>query len=185
MKATLHRILFLLLCSFSSYGQVEINPYLGVLTGDRQIDLVQPADDVFTYTGDRLLLGADVLFGAGNLAPLVGLSYQFSRYETEQAPAFDYGHLRLPLGLAYRLLPADLDLNVVLTVAVAPGLSLGDDRTETVTFDQSTIDWAGRGAVTLYLDLFTVGIQCMRGFSASGTTQELATYLGLTAGARF
>ena len=166
-------------------AQVELNPYVGLITGDRSVDLVQPTDDVFTYTGDRWHLGVDALFGAGQLAPLVGLSYRMSSYESEQAASFDSGRLRLPVGVAYRLLAADFDINLVLSAAVAPGLALGDERTETVILFDNDIDWRGRAAATFYLGSITLGLQYGQTLSAPTHTFGPDNDFTLTLGTRF
>ena len=163
-------------------AQVELNPYVGLITGDRTVDLVQPTDGVFTYEGNRWQLGVDALFGAGQWAPLAGLSYRMSGYESGQAASFDYGRLRLPLGVAYRVLAADFDINLVLSAAVAPGLALGDDRTETVILVDNKVDWRGRSAATFYLGTVTLGLQygqtLFGSADALGQTNDFIVALG-------
>ena len=183
---------FLLTCLVAALAlatcsaQVELNPYVGLITGDRRVELIQPTDDVFVYEGNRLQLGVDALFGAGQLAPLAGLSYRMSSYESEQAAAsFDYGRLRLPLGLAYRVLAADFDINLVFSAAIAPGLALGDDRTETVLLVDNRVDWRGRGAATFYLGTVTLGLQYGRTLFGSADALGPTGDFVVTLGARF
>ncbi len=185
MRQFLLTYLFIVFATATGSAQVELNPYVGLITGDRTIDLVQPTDDIFTYEGDRWQLGIDALFGAGQLAPLVGLSYRMSSYESKQAASFDYGRLRLPLGLAYRVLAADFDINLVLSVAIAPGLALGDDRTETVILFENNIDWRGRAAATFYLGSVTLGLQYGQNVSSPENSFGPNGDFTLTLGARF
>ena len=166
-------------------AQVELNPYVGLITGDRRVELLQPTDGVFVYEGNRLQVGVDALFGAGQLAPLAGLSYRMSSYESEQAASFDYGRLRLPLGLAYRVLAADFDINLVLSAAVAPGLALGDERTETVLLVENKVDWRGRGTATFYLGAVTLGLQYGQTLFGSADALGQTNDFVVTLGARF
>ena len=185
MKHFLLTSLLAILTAATGCAQIEFNPYVGLITGDRTVDVVQPNDEVFSYKGDRLQLGIDALFGAGQLAPLVGLSYRTNSYDSEQAASINYARLRLPLGLAYRVLAADFDINLVLSAAIAPGLALGDERTETVVLRENSIDWLGRGGATLYLGSITLGLQYGVVLSANDHPLGRDNDFALTLGARF
>lgn len=178
-------LLPLLLLAFGTLSaQVEWHPYAGLVTGDRAVTLTEPDDALTTYTGDRLLVGADLLFGGRSLAPLVGVAYQPNTYVTRDGDrSFAYHHLQLPLGVAYRLLPADLDLNLLLTAAIAPGLRLGDKDTETVLLDDKAIAWMGRGGIVLCIYSATLGVQYRHQLN-TGLPQRSGAW-ALTAGLRF
>ena len=176
--------LTMLLTASTLWGQLEFTPYLGVVLGDRAVLITEPLDELTAYTGDRLLLGADVLFGGGALAPLVGVAFQPNSYVSADGTRdFRYHHLQLPLGLAYRLLPADLDLNLLLTAALGPGLRLGDESTGTVLLDDAGVAWMGRGGILLYIYSATVGVQYRHQLN-TGLPQRSGQW-AVTAGLRF
>ncbi len=125
-----------------------------------------------------------MLVGAGQLAPLAGLVYRPNSYESGAGEVFNYGQISLPLGLAYRILTADLDINLVLHAAVVPGFAFGDDTVAGNTIDHG-LDWRGRGGVTLYLGTLTLGGQYLHGFAEDGLPGGRSGTFVLTLGGRF
>ncbi|MBB4079304.1 hypothetical protein GGR28_001924 [Lewinella aquimaris] len=146
---------FWLIFTAPAFAQIEVNPYIGLATGSQEVQLPGPTDIFETYTGDHLLAGVDLLFGAGQLAPLAGIAYRPNTYENQAGRAYSDHRLSLPLGAAYRILAADFDLNLVFHAAVVPGMFWGDDPAG----DDRGVDWAARGGLTLYLGTVTVGGQ--------------------------
>ncbi len=165
-------------------AQLELNPYFGLATGDQAVTLPSANDAPVSYAGDRFLLGVDVLVGAGQLAPLAGLVYRPNSYENEAGDVFNYGHISLPLGLAYRMLAADFDVNLVLHAAIVPGLAFGDDAVAGSAIDHG-LDWRGRGGVTLYLGTLTLGGQYRYAFGQDRLPQGRSGTFVLTLGGRF
>ena len=175
--------LFLLLFGPLS-AQVEWNPYVGLLTGDREVYNTSALDVVNVYTGDRLLLGADALIGSGQLAPLVGLSYQPNSFEDALRNTFDYHHLQLPLGVAYRLIDPSWDINLLLSAAAAPRLTFGDESVREVLGDDG-VNWLGRGGVTLFIDFVSLGFQYQYKFRDPEPGHGPRAATAITLGARF
>ena len=165
-------------------AQLEFNPYLGLATGKESIQLTAPNDAVNTYHADRFMLGLDVLIGARKLAPLVGIQYHPSTYESGTAAGFRYDRITLPVGLAYRVLEADFDINIVFHAAVAPGLTWGDGEAAGMEIDQG-FNWSARGGATLYLGTVTLGAQFVRHLPADGYRRLRAGTFMVTLGARF
>ncbi|MGB3801627.1 MAG: hypothetical protein WA952_17555 [Lewinella sp.] len=162
-------------------GQLEVNPYVGLFSGDNQLTLIGPTDGVDVYDAQRFAVGLDVLFGAGQLAPSAGVLFRPGRYESSTAETFSQHRLQVPLGLAYRVIAPDWDINLVPSLAVVPGFTFGDGPE-----GNDPISWSGRGGVRLYLDWFTVGVHYFRTFTdtfAVGEHQEGRVLY--TVGARF
>ena len=157
--STLLPFLFLLTVAAAGRAQVEYNPYVGLFSGDNRIELLGPTDGVDVYEGPRYAFGADFLFGAGQLAPSAGILFRPGRYESTTAASFTRHRLHLPLGLAYRVIAPDWDINLVPSLAVVPGLILGDGVGE-----ERRLDWGARAGIRLYLDWATVGVHYFRGF---------------------
>ncbi|PPK88541.1 hypothetical protein CLV84_1509 [Neolewinella xylanilytica] len=162
-------------------AQLEYHPYFGLFSGDAQISLIGDDDGVDVFDGQRYAVGLDVLVGAGQLAPSVGLLFRPGRYESPTAEPFSRHRLQLPLGLAYRVLPPAFDINLVPSVAIIPGLALGDGVGE----DRS-VDWSGRIGIRLCIDWFTCGAHYFRTFTDPfpGGEHEAGRVL-YTVGARF
>ena len=152
-------LLSLLATAATGRAQIEYNPYVGLFSGDNRIELVGPTDGVDVFEGQRYAVGADFLFGAGQLAPSAGILFRPGRYESTTAESFTRHRLQLPLGLAYRVIAPDWDINLVPSVAVVPGLILGDGVGE-----ENGVHWSGRAGVRLYLDWATLGVHYFRGF---------------------
>ena len=154
--------LFCLLFGPALSAQIEYNPYAGILTGKERLRFTGPTDDVTVYESSDWVVGADLLFGSGQLAPLAGVFYRSGSYTAPGGEGLAYHRLHLPLGVAYRLLAPDFDINLVPSLAVAPGVVLGDD---TNLSNDPDIDWSGRAGAVLYLDFVTVGVDYLRSFT--------------------
>ena len=157
---TLPLLLLLSLLAASAIGraQIEFNPYVGLFSGGNRIELVGPTDGVDVYDGPQYAVGADFLFGAGQLAPSAGVLFRPGRYESPTAESFTRHRLHLPLGLAYRVIAPDWDINLVPSLAVVPGLILGDGVGE-----ERAVDWSARAGIRLYLDWASLGVHYFRG----------------------
>ncbi len=179
-------ILLVVLVGFTApaLAQLQVNPYVGLATGNQSVALATPTDGLENYAGDRLLVGVDVLAGAGQWAPLAGLVYRPTTYESDAGEVFNYGHIYLPLGIAYRLLAADFDINVLLHGALAPGISFGDGMASGTCIDHG-LNWLGRGGVTLYLGTVTLGGQFVHSFGEDGLIGSRGGTFVLTLGGRF
>lgn len=177
-------ILFLLLALRPAAAQIELNPYLGFSPGDDRLSLPATADNpAESFEGHRYFLGADALFGANQLAPLAGAVYVHQRYSGSGGTDFSYGRIQIPLGLAYRLLAPDFDINLVPSLAVVPGLNLG---TSAAPAFQRDLDVSLRAAVRLYLDDWTLGTQYWWNFTDHYPAgAETPAGWVLTAGMRF
>ncbi|THH40457.1 hypothetical protein [Neolewinella litorea] len=159
-------------------GQVEVNPYVGFVPGKDRLSTT--GGDL---KGSRYLLGIDALLGAGQLAPLGGLFYVQQRYEGGASGDFSYGRVHLPLGVAYRLLAPDFDLNLVPSLALAPGLTLGSDAAPDFMRE---LDWSLRAGARLYLDTVTVGVHYLLSLTDHYPEgKEDPAGVVLTLGARF
>ncbi|WP_116107455.1 hypothetical protein [Lewinella sp. IMCC34191] len=162
-------------------GQLELNPYVGLFSGENQLTLIGATDGLDIYDAQRYAVGLDVLFGAGQLAPTAGLLYRPGKYESRTAEDFTQHRLHVPLGLAYRVIAPDFDINLVPALAVVPGFRFGDGPAN----DQS-ISWSGRAGIRVYLDWFTLGVHYFRTFTDSFSTGEHREGRVLyTVGARF
>lgn len=160
------RIFFFLLlvgCAPRLTAQVEFNPYGGILTGRESLRFVGPTDAVTEYGGRDWIVGTDLLFGAGQLAPLAGLLYRSGSLDGPGGESFAYDRLYLPIGVGYKLLSPDFDINLVPTLAVAPGLVVNDG---TSFADDRSLTWNGRAGARLFLDFVSLGVDYLHDFSA-------------------
>jgi hypothetical protein len=146
-------------------AQVESHPYLGVSSTGRALQTVGPADAPLSLDTDQYLLGLDLHFGRRSLTPLAGLGYRLLTAEPGPDESLNYHVLSLPLGLAYRLLPADLDLNLVPHLALLPTYTWE-------TFDRGSagygLDVGLRTGVSAYLHWATLGVQYRYRFTGEG-----------------
>jgi hypothetical protein len=171
---TMIRLRLLILFGLCALGplhlcsQVEVHPYFGLLSTD--VDLIRTDESgvATAYPSDRLLAGIDAHFGRRSLTPLVGVGYRLLNYEVEGGdPDGDrsYHVLSLPIGMVYRLFPADLDLNLVPHLALHPTYTWE-------TFDRgsatSGLGWGLRTGVSVYIDWATVGLQYRYRFTDVG-----------------
>ncbi|NJB86509.1 hypothetical protein GGR26_002277 [Lewinella marina] len=155
-------LFFLALLSLSPLAaQVEVNPYIGYLLGEDRLT-VGEGGSVREFTGTRYAVGVDALLGARQLAPSGGLLYVHRKFSGDGGTDFSYGSVHLPLGLAYRVLPPDFDLNLVANLAVAPGWVAGGG---TAPGFEGNLDWSLRGGVRLYLDYVTLGVHYFGSFT--------------------
>ncbi|WP_116125096.1 hypothetical protein [Lewinella sp. IMCC34183] len=143
-------------------AQIEYNPYGGLLTGTERLTFVSPVDAVEVYESSDWVGGVDLLFGSGQWAPLAGVLYRAGSYDGPAGDGLAYHRLYVPLGVAYRLLTPDFDINLVPHVAIAPGLVLGDDTNLSTDPD---LHWNGRAGVRLYLDFVSLGVDYLRAFT--------------------
>ena len=181
MQATF--ILFLLgffLTAGPVAAQVEWHPYAGLFTGGRSVERVAGNDAVVVYEGQRTAVGLEAQFGAGQLTPFGGLLYRPGAYRTGTDAGFDYHRLHLPLGVGYRLLSPQFDINLFPSVAVVPGLAIGDAA------EGESLSWSGRFGAGLYLDWFTLSAYYWHDFTdALGGELPAGGRALLTLGARF
>ena len=143
-------LLVLLLTAGPAAAQIEWHPYAALFTGDRSVERGGGADAVVVYEGQRTALGLETQFGGGQLTPLAGVLYRPGSYRTGTDAGFDFHRLHLPLGLGYRLLSPQFDINIFPSVAVVPGLPFGD------AVEGDGLSWSGRFGAGLYLDWFTL-----------------------------
>ena len=150
--------MLLSLVAAAGRAQIEYNPYVGLFAGENRIELLGPTDGLDVYEGPQYAVGADFLFGAGQLAPSAGVLFRPGRYESTTAESFTRHRLQLPLGLAYRVIAPDWDINLVPSLTVVPGLILGDG-----VGSERTLNWSARAGIRLYLDWVSLGVHYFRG----------------------
>ncbi len=153
-------LVYLYAGSASCLAQIEVNPYLGIFSGGNELRLFNDNDGLDVYEGQQYAIGLDALFGAGHLAPTAGLLFRPGQFESETAESFTLHRLHLPLGLAYRVLAPDFDINLVPSAAIVPGLVFGEGGDL-----EHTLDWTARAGVRLYLDWFTLGAYYFKSFT--------------------
>lgn len=166
-------------------GQLEVYPYVGIVSGADNFWNVEPDDALTRYTHQGgYAVGVDVLVGARRLAPLIGLVYQTNRYDSPRGE-LDYNRALLPLGVAYRLRHPNTSFNLIASAAGVAGRVLDTDD-ELVDTIREGIQWNLRGGLVLTLDFITLSAHYYRGLS-NGTglenTQNDTFVLGL--GGRF
>ena len=173
-------LLLLFLGTVPAAAQIEWHPYVGLFTGDRSVERGSGNDATVVFEGQRLALGLETQFGSGQLTPFGGVLYRPGAYRTDGDAGFDFHRLHVPLGLGYRLLSPQFDINVFPSVAVVPGLSFGDAA------EGEGVSWSGRVGAGLYLDWFTLGLYYWRDFGDPlGGELPAGGRTLLTAGARF
>lgn len=173
-------LLFLFLVAGPAAAQIEWHPYAGLFTGDRSVRRVTGNDAVVVYEGQRTALGLEAQFGAGQLTPFGGLLYRPGAYRTGSDAGFDFHRLHLPVGLGYRLLSPQFDINLFPSAAVVPGLPFGDAT------EGERVGWSGRFGLGLYLDWFTLSAYYWHDFTEPlGGELPAGTRTLLTVGARF
>jgi hypothetical protein len=140
-------------------AQIEFHPYLGLSVQDVELRTTDAAGTNFSLPTDQYLGGLEAHLGRRLLTPLFGLSYRYLSADTDALPEggrLDYHVVSLPLGMAYRLLPADLDINLVPQLALLPTYSFL--RGESGQTDYG-LGWSLRAATSVYLDWATLGLQ--------------------------
>lgn len=173
-------LLSLPLLSPAAFSQVEYHVQTGLFTGTNEVALLSVDDAVDVYTGTRYVVGVETLFGSGQVAPLAGLLFQPGRYRSPTAEDFAFHRLYAPLGVAYRLLSPQFDLNFVPSVAAVPAISFGDGA------EGEGLSWNGRVGAALLLDWFTLGAYYWRSFGDGfGSKEHSGGRALLTAGVRF
>lgn len=152
---------FLLFAPLGLLSQVQYNPYAGLFAGDQSTSFVLDADGFVGADGRRYAFGADFLVGRNNLAPAFGVLYRPNRFESEEYAGRNFHELFVPLGLAYRLLPAALTYNIVPSLMAVPRLRFDNPSGDALA-------WGARAGLTLYIDWVTVGTHFYYDISDSG-----------------
>ena len=171
-------------------AQFEFNPYVGLLGGEAgTLVTVGPTDGpVDLEVEGGYVLGLRVMYGAGQLVPLVGASY--TRRSTRQPEGLLIDgtdeRWRGELGLAYRLRPAHTSFNLVPSLAAV----LYDRKRD----DAGLIDSGGGGTgfqvrvgADLYLDFITLGVHYFPAFNEPSAPAPVpsARVWNFTLGGRF
>ena len=150
--------IFLSLLTAPLAAQVEINPYVGRLQEANyagQFGLPAVVEEATARA--PVTLGADVLLGRRQLAPLFGAGYTTATFSGPGSEEAAYAEVRMPLGIAYRLRQPDATFNLVASLAVAPTFSVTGEGVPLFREDSRGLQWNGRAGFTLYLDLITLG----------------------------
>lgn len=104
-------------------------------------------------------VGADVLYGKGQLSPLLGLHLQQFNYESNLV---DYQDLKLwqlmvPIGGAYHFFPRTASFNLMATAAFAPYFGLDDPPDTNSIFPERNLAISARLGLTFTLDYLYLG----------------------------
>ena len=138
-------------------AQVQINPYLFQWRSHTDLVINMPGDEAERSIG----VGAELLLGAKQLSPLLGLAYQQRKYNLAESGSFSLDELQLQLGLAYRLRAASTSFNLVPHLAVCPSFSLGSSQDSNlpepvVEALDNDLNWRLKAGLTLYLDFISL-----------------------------
>lgn len=135
-------------------GQVEIYP--GAATIQFSAKPAHPDVEYQLSEGNGFLLGVDALAGSRNLAPLAAVYFQRVDFLGVNQQSIKFSRLLLPIGLAYRLRPANTSFNLIPSTAIVPVISMGN-KDLLPEYEVNSFQFQARFGLVLTLDMITFG----------------------------